>query len=87
MNGIGRREQRQRHPGGWRVLAGLLTVGAVIAGLATAPGAPAIAAPAAASAPAVAVKEAAESGDPVPSPMVGTAYLQPAPGAEKPSEQ
>ncbi|WP_431839257.1 alpha/beta hydrolase [Gordonia hongkongensis] len=45
MNGIGRREQRQRHPGGWRVLAGLLTVGAVIAGLATAPGAPAIAAP------------------------------------------
>ncbi|MEQ8815867.1 MAG: acetyl-CoA carboxylase biotin carboxyl carrier protein subunit [Thalassobaculum sp.] len=43
--------------------------------------APAIAAPAAASAPAVAAKEPAESGDPVPSPMVGTAYLAAEPGS------
>ena len=44
--------------------------------------APAMAAPAPASAPAAtAAKEPAESGEPVPSPMVGTAYLAAEPGS------
>ena len=43
---------------------------------------PAMAAPAPASAPAAtAAKEPAESGEPVPSPMVGTAYLAAEPGS------
>jgi len=44
--------------------------------------APAVAAPVAAAAPAAATAPAARSGEEVKSPMVGTAYLQPAPGSD-----
>ncbi|WP_409018420.1 acetyl-CoA carboxylase biotin carboxyl carrier protein [Brevundimonas vesicularis] len=49
---------------------------------APAPVAAPAAAPAAASAPAAAAAPAARSGEEVKSPMVGTAYLQPAPGSD-----